>query len=100
MTTRYVYSTVRFVPNPARGEFVNIGAIIGSDDTREWELRTVDRYNRAAFLDDDGVFANALTIVNHLGVKLSRYTESLNSLLPYCTYQPSASYRTLPVASS
>jgi hypothetical protein len=30
---------LRFVPDPARGEFINIGAIAGDDDSGEWELR-------------------------------------------------------------
>ena len=33
---RFVYSLVRFVPDPARGEFVNVGAIAGSEESSDW----------------------------------------------------------------
>jgi Protein of unknown function (DUF3037) len=44
---------------PARGEFVNIGAIAGSDEAAEWELRLVSNLSRAQALDDRGVLATA-----------------------------------------
>ena len=47
MKNKYIYSVLRFVPNPASGEFVNIGAIVGSDENGEWELRTVENAKRA-----------------------------------------------------
>ena len=31
---RYLYNLIRFVSEPATGEFVNIGAIAGSDAAR------------------------------------------------------------------
>ncbi len=46
---RYVYSLVRFVPDPARGEFVNVGAIAGSEDGAEWQIRQVENTVRALF---------------------------------------------------
>jgi hypothetical protein len=49
---RYVYSLVRFVPDPARGEFVNVGAIVGSDESSEWDLRQVENPVRARAVDD------------------------------------------------
>ena len=34
---RYVYSVVRFVPDPIKGEFVNVGLIAGTPgDQRTW----------------------------------------------------------------
>jgi hypothetical protein len=44
---RYVYSVVRYVPNPASGEFVNIGVIAGSDETGDWSLRQAGNQRRA-----------------------------------------------------
>lgn len=55
----FQFSLIRFVPDPARGEFVNIGAIAGSDEAREWELRLVSNLSRAKALDDRGVLSNA-----------------------------------------
>jgi hypothetical protein len=53
----YFYSTIRFVPNPATGEFVNIGAIAGSDAVGDWEVRTVSNHARARKLDPRGLSA-------------------------------------------
>lgn len=55
----FKFSLIRFVPDPARGEFVNIGAVAGSDEAAEWELRLVSNLSRAKALDDRGVLATA-----------------------------------------
>jgi hypothetical protein len=55
----FQFSLIRFVPDPARGEFVNIGAVAGSDDAAEWELRLVSNLSRAKALDDRGVLSKA-----------------------------------------
>ena len=49
---RYVYSLVRFVPDPARSEFVNLGAIVGSEEYSEWESRQVENPKRARDIDE------------------------------------------------
>lgn len=48
---RYVYSWIRFVPNPANGEFVNLGAIVGSDSPRDWKVRIFENRERGNFID-------------------------------------------------
>lgn len=53
------FSLIRFVPDPAKGEFVNIGAIAGDDATGDWELRLVSNLKRAKALDQLGVLAQA-----------------------------------------
>lgn len=55
----FQFSLIRFVPDPGRGEFVNIGAVAGSDEAREWELRLVSNLSRAKALDDRGVLSKA-----------------------------------------
>jgi hypothetical protein len=55
----FQFSLIRFVPDPARGEFVNVGAIAGSDEARDWELRLVSNLSRAKALDDRGVLSKA-----------------------------------------
>ena len=64
---RYVYSVVRFVPDPARGEFINVGAIVGSDDSREWDLRQVGNTSRARQLDDRHALPGALRFLDDVG---------------------------------
>ncbi len=47
----YTFSLIRFVPDPARGEFVNIGAVAGDDETGDWAIRWISNYQRARALD-------------------------------------------------
>jgi hypothetical protein len=44
---RYVYSVVRFVPDPGRGERINVGLVVGSDEAHEWEFRPIENLKRA-----------------------------------------------------
>jgi len=55
----YTYSLVQFVPDPARGEFVNIGAICGEEDSGDWAIRWISNYTRARALDARGYLAAA-----------------------------------------
>lgn len=55
----FQFSLIRFVLDPARGEFVNIGAVADSDEAHEWELRLVSNLSRAKALDDRGVLSKA-----------------------------------------
>lgn len=82
MKNRYVYSVLRFCPNPASGEFINIGAIVGSDDSGEWELRTVGNQKRARQIDENGVFDKALSIINDTARGIDEYSDSVDELLP------------------
>jgi len=45
-----VYSLIRYVPDPARGEFVNVGAIAGSEDAGDWQVRQLQNPARARAL--------------------------------------------------
>ncbi len=62
----YHYSLLRFVPDPGRGEFVNLGVLIGDDDAQEWELRVIQNYRRAKAIDDGGVLNLALGFIDRL----------------------------------
>jgi hypothetical protein len=63
---RYLYSILKFVPDPARGETVNLGALAGSDETGDWELRTISNFSRARAIDDEGALGSALTFVEDI----------------------------------
>ena len=52
---RFLYSIIRFVPNPATGERVNLGVVVGSDERNEWAIRRVHDLRRARHLDDAGL---------------------------------------------
>jgi len=78
----YLYSVLRFVPDPGRGECVNIGAIVGSEEAGEWELRTVENLTRARRLDHSGVLSALMSYVNTIGSQIDDYQESVESNLP------------------
>ena len=72
---KYQYSVIRFVPSPVRGEFVNIGLIIGSDQTGEWLVEVVSSMSRASRLDDDRVLSMLATDLSKLQSTIESYTE-------------------------
>ena len=47
----YWLSIVRLVPDPARGEFINVGAVAGDDDG-DWDARAVAHWGRAKKFED------------------------------------------------
>ncbi len=49
---RYRYSVIRFVPSTSRGELVNLGVIVGSDETGEWAMDVVKDTRRARKIDE------------------------------------------------
>ena len=76
---RYTYSVIRFVPDPVRGEFVNVGVLAGSDESSEWELRTVENLKRARAVDDKGLLGLVWSFVNDIGRKADRYAEAVQT---------------------
>ena len=48
---RYTYTIIRFVPNPGTGEFVNIGAVVGSDIADDWSGLFATNLDRAKKLN-------------------------------------------------
>lgn len=49
---RYNYWTLRYLPDPVRGEFVNIGVIVGRDGA-DWSIRSIESFDRASRLGGD-----------------------------------------------
>lgn len=74
---RYVYSVVRFVPDPARGEFVNVGAVVGSDDTSEWDVRQVNSLRRAKAIDDSRCLSAVSSVIEDLTGTIADYADAL-----------------------
>ncbi len=78
---RYVYSVVRFVPDPARGEFVNVGAIVGSEESSEWQLRQIDNPRRARFIDEHRTLPAVWYFLDSVGRVIDEYEDAVNGLL-------------------
>lgn len=70
---RFVYSVVRYVPNPATGEFVNIGAIAGSDETGDWSLRQAGNPRRARLFGPLESLNAVDAFMNDIGKRLDTF---------------------------
>lgn len=70
---RYSYSLVRFVPDPIRGEFINVGAIVGSDESSEWAVQQVENPLRARHLDDRGTLPAAWAFIDKVGREIDAF---------------------------
>ena len=73
---RFVYSLIRFVPDPARGEFINVGAIAGSEETSEWQVRQIENPVRARFIDERGTLSAAWNFIDRIGRSIDQYEEA------------------------
>jgi DUF3037 family protein len=74
---KYIYSVVRFVPDAVRGESVNVGMIVGSDDTSEWELRVVNNARRVRAIDDKHLLPAVFNFIDDLGRRLDDYSDAM-----------------------
>ena len=77
---RFIYSLIRFVPDPARGEFVNVGAIVGSEESSEWQIRQIENPVRARLLDERNSLDAVWTFVDRLGTSIDEYDLSFDQL--------------------
>ncbi len=77
----YVYSVMKFVPDPARGEAVNFGALAGDDETGDWELRTISNFGRVRSIDDRNAFGAALSFIDDI----ERHIAALGQLPEFTT---------------
>lgn len=77
---RFVYSLIRFVPDSARGEFVNVGAIVGSEESSEWEVRQVENPVRARALDNRNSLGAVWTFIDRLGNQIDEFEHGSMSL--------------------
>src|SRR5690348_3705802 len=66
MTIAYHYSVLRFVPDSARGEFVNLGVLAGSDEAQDWSFRMLSNPIRVKAIDDRGALPGAFAFVDQL----------------------------------
>ncbi|MDX1926938.1 MAG: DUF3037 domain-containing protein [Pirellulaceae bacterium] len=72
---KYQYSIIRFVPSPIRGEFVNLGLIVGSDQTGEWLIDVVNSRSRATKLDEQNIFPMVPSDLQRVQTLIENYSE-------------------------
>src|SRR5690606_17481412 len=63
------------VPSPVRGEFVNLGLLLGSDQTGEWLIEVVSSKTRAAKLDENNLLPIVATDLQRLQSTVEAYTD-------------------------
>jgi len=77
---RYIYSLIRFVPDPARGEFVNVGAIVGSEESSEWQVRQIENPKRARAIDENASLDAVWSFIDRVGVDIDNFEAAAQSL--------------------
>ena len=77
---RYIYSVIRFVPDPARGEFVNVGAIVGSEESSEWQVRQIENPVRARAIDEHASLDAVWSFIDRVGVDVDNFEAGTQSL--------------------
>jgi len=78
---RYVYSVVRFVPDPARGEFINVGAVVGSEEPSEWQVRQIENAKRARSIDEHRTLPVVWSFLDDVGRIIDEHEEAINGFL-------------------
>jgi len=71
------FALLQFVPDPGKGEFVNVGALAGDEEAGEWGLRLVGSYRRAKALDEFDALPVALAAVTELEELIDGRAEEL-----------------------
>jgi hypothetical protein len=77
---RYVYSLIRFVPEPANGEFIVVGAVAGSEESSEWEVRQVANPVRARALDRRGILDSVWAFMDRIGRDIDAFEAATEEL--------------------
>ena len=77
---RYIYSLIRFVPDPARGEFVNVGAIVGSEESSEWQVRQIGNPKRARAIDENASLGAVWSFIDRVGADVDNFEAATRPL--------------------
>lgn len=73
--TCFQYLVIRYVPNIARGEFINFGLVAGCDELNNWEVKFITNSPRACALGDARSFEHAVQFVADLKILDGKWTE-------------------------
>lgn len=69
----YVYSTIQYVPDIIRDECINIGVIVGSDETSEWKIHAIPDTRRARTFGSPRTLDEALSVLREISDHLERF---------------------------
>ncbi len=82
---KHIYSLIRFVPDPARGEFINVGAIAGSEESSEWGIRQISNAKRARAIgqsDTPTALQAVWYFIDCIGEIIDNHQDSIEALFP------------------
>jgi len=82
---KHIYSLIRFVPDPARGEFINVGAIAGSEESSEWGIRQISNAKRARAIgqsDTPTALQAVWYFIDCIGEIIDNHQDSIEALSP------------------
>lgn len=68
---RYLYSIIRFVPEPVRGEFINLGVVAGDASGKDWHLVHVANFQRATSAGSKQAFRTAREHLDRLDARVA-----------------------------
>jgi hypothetical protein len=63
---RYEYSTIRFVPKPETGEFINVGVLMTDPWSNDWRLKRVENLSRAESMTQSAPIAALLVSLERI----------------------------------
>ncbi|MCQ3806708.1 MAG: DUF3037 domain-containing protein [Acidimicrobiia bacterium] len=69
------------MPDPARGEFVNVGAIVGSEESSEWQVRQIENPKRARAIDENASLDAVWSFIDRVGIEIDNFEAATQSLL-------------------
>lgn len=82
---RHIYSLIRFVPDPARGEFINVAAVAGSEESSEWGIRQISNAKRARAIGQHDTLSALQAVwyfIDSIGAIIDNHQDSLEALFP------------------
>jgi hypothetical protein len=68
------------VPDTARGEFINVGVLVGSELSNEWAIRHFDNPLRARRLSEGRGLSSVWSYLDQVGDLIERHDEALSQL--------------------
>ena len=74
---KYTYSVIRYVPDVFRGEFVNVGILVGRED-EDWEVRQLSNLRRARAIGKASQLDVAMALLSEIGELVDKNNEAIS----------------------
>ena len=74
---KYIYSVIRYVPDVFRGEFVNVGILVGRED-EDWEVRQLSNLRRARAIGKASQLDVVMALLTEIGELVDKNNEAIS----------------------